>query len=118
MTTTLPQIGSLNPADLSHDLGILESSPAILDAFLPASLRSSTFTAPSTGTAPLNSYTRNSSPSVQDSVALSRAFVDIARTGVLQLVADGAEGKLGVLGEDIERVRVEAEQLEGSLEGI
>ena len=119
MTPTLPQIATITPEELSRDLAILESNPTILDALLPAELRSTTVTtAPNTTRAPLETYTTNSTPTPEDSVALSRAFIGVAREGVLALVKDGAEGKLGALGDDIERVRAEAEQLEGSLEGM
>lgn len=116
MTPTLPQIATLTPEDLSRDLAILESNPTILDAFLPSHLQSATATTPPiTTTAPLETYTANTTPTPEDSVALSRAFIGVARQGVLALVKDGAEGKLGALGDDVERVRAEAEQLEGSL---
>jgi hypothetical protein len=63
---------------------MLENNPTILDAFLPAQLRCTTAAiAPLTTTAPLDEYTANNSPTPDDSVALSRAFIGVARQGVL-----------------------------------
>jgi hypothetical protein len=118
MTTSLPQIGNLTPTDLQNDLRILEQTPNILDAFLPTSLRSTISTPTQKGLQALESYTQTARPSPEDSVGLSRAFVRETRDGVLALVSDGAEGKLGKLGEGIEAVRAEAETLERSLEGM
>jgi hypothetical protein len=118
MTTALPQIGNLTPTDLQTDIRILEKTPNILDAFLPASLRSTISAPTQKGLEDLESYTQNQKPTPEESVMLSRAFVSQARDGILALVSDGAEGKLGKLGEGIEAVRAEAETLERSLEGM
>lgn len=118
MSTTLPQIGNLTPTDLQNDLRILEQTPNILDTFLPSSLRSTISTPTQKGLPALESYTQTEKPTSEESVVLSRAFVRETRDGVLALVNDGAEGKLGKLGEGIEAVRAEAETLERSLEGM
>jgi hypothetical protein len=111
---------SLIPAeDLHHDLANLKSNPTLLDAFLPPALKSRTMVPPPapSGTTVLDQYSHETATAEQ-SVALSRAFVDTARNGALKLVDDGPEGKLGKIGEDIEQVRSKAEQLQHSLEGL
>lgn len=101
---------SLIPAD---DLAILKATPALLDAFLPPALQSTTTTTLERTTA----LEHSTAPiTAEESVEFSRAFVETARNGALKLVTDGAEGTLGRVGEDIERVRAEAEQLRRSLD--
>ncbi|KAJ9117286.1 hypothetical protein QFC20_000432 [Naganishia adeliensis] len=118
MSQPLQGISFIPAEDLHHDLAILQSSPTLLDAFLPPALRRGTITPPApNGTTVLDHYSCETATS-EESVALSRAFVDTARNGALKLVDDGPEGKLGKIGEDIEQVRSRAEQLQQSLEGM
>ncbi|KAI5455091.1 hypothetical protein NCC49_002362 [Naganishia albida] len=115
MSQPLQEISFIPAEDFARDLAVLKTNPALLDAFLPLALQSRT----STQSQPsiLDNY-NPSSATPEDSVTLSRAFVDTARNGALKLVDDGADGRLGKLGDEIEQVRARAEQLQHSLEGM
>ncbi|KAJ9106232.1 hypothetical protein QFC21_001376 [Naganishia friedmannii] len=103
---------------LQHDLATLESNATLLDAFLPPSLKyGSEYAQQSKSSVTLDNYSPNSS-APEDSVALSYSFVNATRNGALKLVTDGEDGVIGSLGEKIEHVRSDAEQMQKSLEGL
>lgn len=118
MPSTSPDNGTITKDKLQHDLTMLESDATLLDAFLPPSLQYGLLNAQqSESSVTLENYSPNTS-APKDSVALSYSFVDTTRNGALRLVTDGDGGVLGNLGEKIEHVRSDAEQLQKSLEGL
>lgn len=118
MSRTSPADNTITKDKLQQDLTMLESNPTLLDAFLPPALQSNVGnTRKSKPVVTLDNYSPNSS-TPEDSVALSYSFVDATRNGALRLVENGEGGVLGTLGEKIEHVRSDAEQLQKSLEGL
>ncbi|KAJ9105148.1 hypothetical protein QFC19_003606 [Naganishia cerealis] len=121
MSSNSQDSGTVTKDKLQHDLAILESQATLLDSFLPPPLQyghsHAQKSTSSSSAVTLDNYSPKSS-TPEDSVALSYSFVDVTRNGALKLAVDGDGGVIGKLGENIEHVGSDAEQLQKSLEGL